>query len=111
PAARRHAEGRPLVAEAAEGGPLDRYRLRVVRVDLDDPAEPEGLVRLLADVKAWVEPLPLALGGTGRHAVPGMHRVARVVRVEPGEVGKVLVEVLFAGQHRPPGGKAPGAVV
>ena len=43
-----------LMLEAAERGALLRQRVRVVDVDLDDPAEAVGLVRLLGEVEAVV---------------------------------------------------------
>ena len=55
--------------DAAEGGALLRRRSRVIRVDLDDPAEAERLVRLLRQVEARVELLPAALRGPLADAV------------------------------------------
>src|SRR5829696_2383511 len=102
--------GRPLVLHAPKRGALARNKVRVVGVDLDHPAEGERLVRLLGQVEAVVVALPLAVRGAlgqGVALVPGPHpRVGDRL-----QVGEVLVEVLLAGQHRPPGGDPAGAVV
>ncbi|MDF5828826.1 hypothetical protein P4233_16730 [Pseudomonas aeruginosa] len=45
------------MGEAAESGALDRHRLRVERVDLDDPAE---VVRFVAVVVLGLLPLRVA---------------------------------------------------
>ena len=51
----RHDQLGAFVLEAAERGALLRHRIRVHRIDLDDPAEAVRLVRLLADVEAVVD--------------------------------------------------------
>jgi hypothetical protein len=60
PAVLRDADRGALVLEAAQRRPLDRDRLRVVRVELDDPAEPVDLVGLLRQVEAPVDLVPPA---------------------------------------------------
>ena len=95
-----------LVLEAAHRGVLDRRRGRVGRVDLDDPAEPVGLVGVVRrrGVPARVDGAPVASVLRGGEAVAGLPRVGA-------RGAEVLVEVLLARQHRAPRGGAAGAVV
>ncbi len=97
---------RPLVLEPAHRGVLHRGRARVRGVDLDDPAEPVRLVGVgrLGGVPARVEGAPAAGVLRGGEAVPLLPRVGPDSR-------EVLVDVLLARQHRPPGRGAAGAVV
>jgi hypothetical protein len=81
--------------------------LRIVGIDLDDPAEAIGLVRLLVEVEA-VEILAPGIGddatepiALGQHLVGMLGAIAR----------EVEVEILLAGQPRPPRRLAAGAVV
>ena len=70
-----------LVLEPAQRGVLDRRRVGIPRVDLDDVAEPVDLVGRLGDVEARVEGLPLELARLQRDAVAvepvRVHRVGR----------------------------------
>ena len=50
--------GRALVRRTAERSALDRRGLRIVRIDLDDPAEAVRLVALLVEVEAIEIPAP-----------------------------------------------------
>ena len=100
-----------LVLEPAQRGVLDRRRVGIPRVELDDVAEPVDLVGRLGDVEARVEGLPLQLGRLQRDAVAvepvGVHRVGRRRALGGAEV---LVEVLLARKHRAPRGHPAGAV-
>ena len=96
-----------LVLEAAEGGALLRGRGRVGGIDLDDPAEAVGLVRLLGEVEALVEGAPAvgALGQAEAFIVGGL-------RVAFGQFAdEVAVEILLGHHPGAPGGDAAGAVV
>ena len=53
---------RALVLDAAERGALDRRRLGIERVDLDDPAEAVRLVGLDVDVEPRVGRVPEVAG-------------------------------------------------
>ncbi len=103
----RHPDGRGLVLEPAQGGVLHGRRAGVLGVDLDDPPEPVHLVLVarLARVEARVDGPPVAPGGAGRRRDAVARVLGRRRRHE------VLVEVLLARQHGPPGGRAAGAVV
>ena len=107
-AVRGEGEVRALVLHAPEHRVLARGGGRVVRVDLDDPAEPERLVRLGREVEARVDLAPAPRAGAG-DAVAGVRR--RVPAVEGARPVEVLVEVLLAAQHRAPGRRPAGAVV
>ena len=94
-----------LVLEPTERGVLDGRGVRVVRVDLDDPAEAVHLVRVVGDQEPLVRPLPAAAAAGDAVAGQGAIAVVGAGGVE------VLVEVLLARQDRPPGGVSSGAVV
>ena len=100
-----------LVLEPAHRGVLDRGRVGIPRVELDDVAEPVGLVGRLGGVEAGVEGLPQQFGRLQRDSVAvepvGVHRVG-LGRALGG--AEVLVEVLLAGQHRAPRRHAARAV-
>ena len=99
----RHGAG--LVLEAAQRRVLDRGGLGILRVDLHDPAEAVGLVRiaLVVEVEARMHQVPAARGGAGGDADPLLLGAAGA--------DEVLVEVLLAREHRAPRGGAAGAVV
>ena len=97
---------RALVLEAAERRPLDRRRPRIPRVDLDDPSEAVGLVRMLRRVEALVELVPAVAEPLGGDAVSPLLRREAARRVD-----EVAVEVLLAREVGPPGSHAMGAVV
>ena len=104
----RGGEVRALVLQATEHRVLARRGGRVVRVDLDDPTEPERLVRLGRQVEARVDLAPAPAAGAG-DAVAGVRR--GVPAVERSRLVEVLVEVLFSAEHRAPGSRPARAVV
>ena len=99
--------GATLVLEAAERGALDRRRAGIVGIDLDDPAEAVGLVRLLLDVEA-VDVLGPGIPGGLRHAVA---LVGLGIGHLLGIAAEVAVEVLLGRQPGAPRRRAAGAVV
>ncbi len=104
-------EDQAFVGEAAESGALDRYRLRVERVDLDDPAEVVrfvavvvlGLFALAGGVEAFElvarQGFPAETAGVA-NAVAG--QFARQFAVLGGEIAD---PVLLAGEVGAPGVK------
>src|SRR5690606_29712631 len=104
----RHHDAGVLVLEATQGGALDRLAARTVGIDLDDPAEAVGLVRIGHDVEARVDRVPQVAEAVLDQAVAVLHVGRNVGGVVPPEVA---VEVLFAGQVGAPGCFAVGAVV
>src|SRR5690606_11076978 len=95
--------------EAPERGALDGLRLRRERVDLDDPAEAVGLVRVVrvGQVEARTEAAPAVKGGPA-----GAEAVARLpgIRLEP-VAAEIEVDVLLARDVRAPRRMAVRAVV
>ena len=89
---------------------LDRDGLRIVRVDLNQVAEAVELVRLLRQVEAVVQALPLALRRVLGHA-EALHVRGRALTGDGGGVGPVLVDVLLARKEGAPRGHTAGAVV
>ena len=99
---------RALVRRTAERGALDWRGLRIVRIDLDDPAEAVRLVALLVEVEAIEMPPPGFVAAASRNTVPLARRRLRTLRRIADEV---VLEVLFRSEHRSPGGGAASAVV
>ncbi len=95
---------RALLLLAAHRGALDRPRVRIVRIDLHDPAEVVGLVGVLRDVEARIDIAPLRQVRARRDAV------ARLVRRRLLATLEVGVEVLLAAEVGAPGRPARGAV-
>src|SRR5690606_38838462 len=92
----------PFMLEAPERGALHRGGVRVVRVDLDQPAEAVRLVGFLVDIEAVVKATPGI--GAARHAIAPVIARLRVARqiirllVLAGRFGRgdeVTVEVLL----------------
>ena len=103
----RHDRLGAFVLDAAERGALLRHRIRIHRIDLDDPAEAVRLVRLLADVEAVVVARPFV--GALRHAVA---LVVLRLGVIGGELaGEIAVKILLRRDVGAPGRHAAGAVV
>ena len=93
--------------EAAERGALLRQGVRIVDVDLDDPAEAIGLVRLLRDVEAVVEGGPFV--GAFRDTDP---LVVGRLRMTGGKLAReITVKVLLGQDVGAPWGDAAGTVV
>src|SRR5699024_5708206 len=95
---------RALVLEAAQRGVLARGGGGVEGVDLDDVAEAVRLVlvALVAGVEAVVLRLPAAGGGAVGETVA-------LIRLGGAGGAEVPVEVLLAGEQRPPRGESAGA--
>src|SRR5699024_8764634 len=96
-------DGAALVLEAAERRVLDRCRVGVPGIHLDDVAEAVDLVGLGGEVEAAVELLPPPVGRVGRDPVAVQLLEARRVGDLP-RGAEVLVEVLLAGEHGAPRG-------
>src|SRR5699024_840933 len=103
-------DGAALVLEAAERRVLDRCRVGVPGIHLDDVAEAVDLVGLGGEVEAAVDLLPPPVGRVGRDPVAVQLLEARRVGDLP-RGAEVLVEVLLAGEHGAPRGVAARAVV
>jgi hypothetical protein len=76
---------------AAERRVLDRDRLRVERIDLDDPAEPVGLVGFLVDIEAVVVLAPAVPVGGNPVAFVALLLVAAEASVEAPAVLRLAV--------------------
>ena len=100
--------GRAFVLEATERRALDRGRVRVVGIVLDDPAETVRLVGLLAEVEARDRLVPGIAPLRLDAVTPVVSRLRRVSRVAAGEVA---VEILLGHERRAPGSLAAGAIV
>ncbi len=103
-----------LVLEAPEAGVLHRRGGRVVGVDLDDPAERVGTVRVEVGPPRVVGGRPLVAEALTAHAVTlvaGGLVVADPLRAAVGLLPEVAVEVLLAGEEGAPRGGAVAAVV
>src|SRR5699024_10012641 len=96
---------RALVLETAQRGVLARGGAGIEGIDLDDVAEAVRLVlaALVPGVETIVLRLPAAGGGSVGEAVA-------LVRLGGAGGAEVPVEVLLAGEQRPPRGEAAGAV-
>ena len=93
--------------EAAKRSALLRNERRVKGIDLDNPAEPVRLVRLLAEIKALVELAP-AIGG----AADADALIVRRLRMVLGQFApEVAVEVLLALSHVPQGVTPPAQLL
>lgn len=105
-----------LVPEAAKRGMLHRNRAGVGRIDLDDPTEAVGFVRLFVDIEPVDELAPglpqsrhaVALEALGLSAAQTRRRLAAGrAKVAP----EITVEVLLRRQIRAPGRHSSGAIV
>jgi hypothetical protein len=105
-----------LVAQAAERGVLDRLGVPIEWIDLDDPAEPVRLVRLLVDIETVDELAPglpqpghaVARIALGVIAAQAFRRLAALgAEIAP----QIAVEILLGRQIRPPGRHPAGAIV
>ena len=101
-------QGGVLMLEAAQGGALDRGRLRIERVDLHHPAVAVEFVGVLGQVEARVVLVPVDVAAGHRGAVALLGGVELVLGVAAAEA---VGEVLFAGQVGAPRGLAVGAVL
>ncbi len=105
-----------FVAEAAERGVLHRHRMRIERIDLDDPAEAVRLVRLLVDIEAVDELAPglpqarhaVALIALGLSAAEARRRLA-ALRAE--FAPEIAVEIFLGGEIGAPRRDPSGAIV
>ena len=108
PTVPRQDHRRALVRVPSERGVLDRGRGRIVGIDLDDPAEPVRLVRLLREVEPVLVEAPGHVPAPPRNAVSSVELPgARVGGLAP----EVVVDVLLGGEDRAPGRDTAGAVV
>jgi hypothetical protein len=92
-----------FVLEPAERRPFDRGRSRVIRVDLNYPTEPVGLVRLLLNVEPVVKVGP---AGMTSRCQPVSFEVAGLVRFCR-LTAEIAVEILLCNQNCAPGVSPP----
>ncbi len=105
--------GRSLVAEAAERRALAAWCTRIARVELDDPAEAQSLVRLAAHVEARLDVLPAVVAGLQQREAPMRRGRARIgaAGVQPAAIAaEVVVDVLLGREVGTPRRLAAGAV-
>ena len=76
------AERRAFMTKAAHCGAFCGCLLGIVRIDLDHPAETEGLVWFRGDVEARMIALPGAIGCLLRQSIAFVGRGARILAVE-----------------------------
>src|SRR5512132_2414648 len=92
---------------AAERRPLHRRRLRIVRIELHDPAELVRLARVLLHVEAAVVTQPGVLARGSEAVALQIARFRRLLRI----AGEVPVDVLLCDQHGAPRRLAAGTIV
>src|SRR5262249_29736768 len=93
--------------EAAERSALHRRRLRIIRVDLHDPAETVSLVRLLFHVESLVKARERVARTRAEPIALVVPRLGRLREVS----AEIHVEVFFRRKHRAPRRPATSAVV
>jgi hypothetical protein len=102
------------VREAAECGALHRRAGRIVRVDLDDPAEAKRLGRRLRQVEARIDDFPAVQRMHAPHAEAAVRvddeRIDVRARLQVDEITEIILDVLFGREVRAPRRLARGAV-